>query len=83
MPVNDLSGALIRERIAARRRVKELARRIIRNELRLSRDPAAVAKLIKLEWDLELAARDLVNLVDDSPEPTWPKGWKITLDVKP
>ena len=74
MPL-DLFDVIVRERIAARRRVVNIARRIRRNELRIGRNAAAVAKVNELEWELELACRDLVALVDDSPPRTRPKGW--------
>lgn len=83
MPVNDLSGALIDERIRARRRVVNISRRIKRNELRIARSPKALAKVDALERELELACRDLAEVVEASPERTWPHGWKITPDVKP
>jgi hypothetical protein len=72
---NDLFDVVMRKRIAARNNVVAISRRITRNTMRIARDPTAVAKVDALMRELELACRDLAELVDDSPPRTRPRGW--------
>ena len=40
-------------------------------------DPKAAAATVRSETDLELAARDLTNAIDDLPPLERPKGWTL------
>lgn len=71
------------ERLDAREKVMQAALKVACIERTLHQDDGAVAALAVALTDLELAARDLVAVIDDQPLGEHPKGWQITPDVKP
>lgn len=79
----DLFATLAEERAHMRQALIDAALAVIVTERCIGRDDKAAAAIRGLEDELELRARDLVDAVDESPLNTWPRGWKITPDVKP
>jgi hypothetical protein len=71
------------ERNEARNHLLVLALKLDVAERSIGTDEKAAAAVVKLQAELELAARDLTSAVDDSPPREWPKGWAITPDVIP
>lgn len=67
------------ERIALRHRLRLAVEAVAGAEQKLSDDDGTAA-LLDAETAMELAARDLVNAVDDLPPGARPKDWELTPD---